>query len=66
MHGRFDEILGKGVVGVIFLERHQIADDHREHVVEVVGQAAGELADGLHLLGLGQGSLGAALLGDIH
>ena len=30
------------------------ADDHRQKVVEVVRHAAGELADGLHLLGLGE------------
>ena len=29
-----------------------VADDGREHVVEVVGDAARESADGLHLLGL--------------
>ena len=39
------------------------ADDDREHVVEVVGDAAGQLADRLHLLdlaklGLGRGALG--------
>ena len=31
-----------------------VAEDHAEEVVEVVGDAAGELADGLHLLGLEQ------------
>ena len=36
--------------------RHQVvrADDDAEHVVEVVGDAAGELADRLHLLRLAQ------------
>ena len=38
------------------------AGDHLEDVVEVVGDAAGELADGLQLLALAQSLLGAALL----
>ena len=39
------------------------ADDHREHVVEVVRDAAGQLADRLHLLDLAQlGFGGLALL----
>ena len=38
-------------------ERVEVADDHREHVVEVVGDAAGELADRLHLLGLARRSM---------
>ena len=37
----------------------QAADDDRQQVVEVVRDAAGELADGLHLLGLAQRLLGA-------
>ncbi|MNR36126.1 hypothetical protein D3C85_1540210 [compost metagenome] len=32
----------------------QIAEDHRQQVVEIVGNASGELADGLHLLRLEQ------------
>ena len=32
----------------------EAADDHRQHVVEVVGDAAGQLADRLHLLRLAQ------------
>ena len=36
----------------------QPAEHHGQHVVEVVGDAAGQLADGLHLLGLPQGILG--------
>ncbi len=36
------------------IEEHQldVAGDHRQQVVEVVGHAAGEQPDGLHLLGL--------------
>ena len=41
------------------------ADDGGEHVVEVVGDAAGELADGLHLLALGELRFERALLGDV-
>jgi hypothetical protein len=44
----------------------QRADDDGQHVVEVVGDAAGELADGLHLLELahlGLGRLAALGLG---
>ena len=37
-----------------------------QQVVEVVGDAAGELADGLHLLGLRQLQLELLLLGDVH
>ena len=36
------------------LEHLEIAGDHREKIVEVMGDAAGELADGLHLLSLAQ------------
>ena len=36
------------------LEHFQIAEDDRKQVVEVVRDAAGELPDGLHLLGLAQ------------
>ncbi len=39
------------------------ADDDGEHIVEVVSDAAGELADGLHLLSLAQLVFGAGALG---
>ena len=35
----------------------QVAGDHEQQIVEVVGDAAGQLADGLHLLGLRQPAL---------
>ena len=38
------------------------ADHHRQHVVEVVGDAAGQLADRLHLLDLAQLGLGGLAL----
>ena len=37
-----------------FCSRSSDAEDAGQQVVEVVGDAAGELADGLHLLGLAQ------------
>ena len=46
-------------------EQLRIARDRREHVVEVVGDAAGELADRLHLLRLPQLLLELLLLGDV-
>ncbi len=36
------------------LEHLEIAGDHREKIVEIMGDAPGELADRLHLLGLAQ------------
>ena len=41
------------------------AGDHGEHVVEVVGDAAGQLADGVELLRLQQLALGVAGAGDV-
>ena len=39
------------------LQRFQIADNDCQHVVEVVRDAAGQLADGFHLLRLDEGGL---------
>ena len=41
----------------------EAADDDREHVVEIVGDAAGQLADRLHLLDLAELRLGGGALG---
>ena len=41
------------------------ADDGRQHVVEIVGNAAGEPADRLQLLGLAQLLLEESLLGHV-
>ena len=41
-------------------EQLRIADDHGEQVVEVVRDAAGELADGFHLLRLDEAAPRAA------
>ena len=38
------------------------ADDHRQHIVEVVGDAAGQLADRLHLLDLAELGFGRLAL----
>ena len=46
-------------------EQLQAADNPGQQVVEVVRDAARELADRLHLLRLAQGILGDALLGDV-
>ena len=42
-----------------------VAEDDREEVVEVVGHAAGQAADRLHLLGLAELLLQAAPVGDV-
>ena len=41
----------------------EAADDDRQHIVEIVGDAAGQLADGFHLLDLGELGLGGGALG---
>ncbi len=46
-------------------QQFQRAHDNGQHIVEVVGDAAGQLADGLHLLRLAQLVFQAVLLGDI-
>ena len=43
----------------------EIADDHQQQVVEVVGETAGELAQGLHLLGMTQLVFELPLVGDV-
>jgi hypothetical protein len=45
---------------LVGLEQVEVAGDHLEQVVEVVGEAGGELADRLHLLRLPEGLLGGA------
>jgi len=54
--------------GLVFsAAKHQIerADDDAQEVVEVVGDAAGQLPDRLHLLGLDQARLRAFAFGDL-
>ena len=53
-----DARLGALVAGGFAGEQLQVAGDHLQQVVEVVGDAAGQLAHRLHLLGLAQRLLG--------
>ena len=43
----------------------EIGDHRHQQIVEIVGHAAGDLADGLHLLRLAQLLLGALALFDL-
>ncbi len=47
------------------LHQVEIADDDRQHVVEVVGDAAGQLADGVHFLHLQQLAFGLDATGGL-
>ena len=47
-------------------DRRVVEADHHEHVVEVVGHASGELAQGVHLLRLAQAALEPEPLGHVH
>ena len=63
--GRVEVVLEALVGRELVPQRGQVAGDDGEQVVEVVGEAAGELADGFHLLGLDQHRLAGLLLGDV-
>ena len=63
--GRFQVVVEALVGGQFVLQRGQVAGDDGEQVVEVVGESAGELADGFHLLGLDQCGLAGLLFGDV-
>ena len=54
-------VLHVGLVG----QCAQVAQNHRQDVVEIVRQAAGQLPQGLHFLGLDQHFVRAAFLGDV-
>jgi predicted porin len=43
----------------------EISHDNGEKIIEVVGYAAGKLANRLHFLGLAQGCLGLLVLGKV-
>ena len=60
-HGAVDVALdlAQAALGEALLYQVERADDALQQVVEVVSDAAGELADGLHLLRLAQRLLGA-------
>ena len=62
----FDPVPSEGV-GEIKLTQHHVtvAVDHRQKIVEVVRDPAGQLSDALHLLGLAQLCLKALLFGDV-
>ena len=62
LHDVLEGRVGRPVVGE---QEVGIADDRGQHVVEVVRDAAGELADRLHLLALGEVLLQGALLGRV-
>ena len=53
------------VVPQALAQEFEIAEDHREQVVEVVRDTAGELADGLDLLRLAERRLGAPARGHV-
>ena len=57
-HGGAGNLFGIGAAFILGIERGQhdlgVADDRRQQVVEVVGDAAGETAHGLHLLRVAQ------------
>ena len=57
----------EGRIGRAVVHQEEVgeADDRRQHVVEVVGDAAGELAHRLHLLALGDLHFEHALLGGL-
>ena len=57
--------LGRALGRQRFRDQVRLRQNHREQVVEVVGDAGGEPPDGLHLLGLLQGALEGALLGHV-
>ena len=59
--------IGKRRIARLVAQQQQVAEaDHRgQQVVEVVRDAAGKLADGLHLLRLGELLLEPALLADV-
>ena len=51
--------------GQTFLRHFDIADHDRQKIVEVVGAAAGKLADGIHLLSLAELFFPLAVFGDV-
>ena len=64
LHRMIEMVAGVGAgAGELALGKVDPADDDREHIVEIVRDAAGELADRLHLLRLAQLLLGGGALG---
>ncbi len=62
---RLDELGDEGRIGEPLAQRHEVAEHHRQQIVEIMGDAAGELADRLHLGGLHDRRLGGLLAGDV-
>ena len=62
----FDSIASEGVREIKITQYHgTVTVDHRQEVIEVVRDSAGQLSDTLHLLGLTQLCLKSLLLGDV-
>ena len=55
----------RGIGADAFQQEFGVSRDHHQQVVEVVGDAAGEPADGFHLLGLAELLLQGAAFGDV-
>ena len=64
--GAVDGLADGGAVVEVGCRQFQVAGHHLQQVVEVVGQAGGQLADRLHLLRLQVGLLGDAAARDVH
>ncbi len=72
LHGVVEKRDQIGIVGQAFSQDFEASHDRHQQIVEVVGDAAGQLADRFHLLrlekllaGLRQGLLGLQLFGDV-
>ena len=68
-HGVLGRAPQPSAVGAVFaqvtLKRFEIADDDGEEIVEVVGDAAGELTDAFHFLRLAKPLVGRAPFGQV-
>ena len=62
---RLQPLVSRSRIAQVALQRFEIADDDGQQVVEVVRDAAGELADAFHLLRLPQPLFGGAPFGQI-
>ena len=54
-----------GGLAKVHLHQAEVGDDHRQQIVEIMGDAARQVADGLHLLGLQQRLFRLPALGDL-
>ena len=46
-------------------QQRGVSAHHRQEIVEIVGDASGQLSDGFELLSLAQGRLGLSMLGHL-